>query len=59
VLNTLMNIFNNTAMPDRLSSSTLTALVRVLLLRLVDDNLARLPEGEALLKVRSSASAAF
>jgi hypothetical protein len=59
VLNTLMNIFNNTAMPDRLSSSTLTALVRVLLLRLVDDNLARLPEGEALLKVLSSASAAF
>eukprot|EP00775_Hariotina_reticulata_P007310 gene7310-7523_t len=49
-LNTLMNIFNNTAMPDCLSASSLTALVRVLLLRLVDDNLARLPEGEALLK---------
>lgn len=51
-LNTLMNIFGGSALPAGLRYETLAGLVRVLLLRLVDDNLGRMSEGEALLKVR-------
>jgi hypothetical protein len=50
-LNTLMNIFNSSALPSGLSQQTLSGLVRVLLMRLVDDHLGRQAEGEALLKV--------
>jgi hypothetical protein len=50
-LNTLMNIFGNSALPAGLSQQTLSGLVRVLLMRLVDDHLGRQSEGEALLKV--------
>ncbi|WIA20535.1 hypothetical protein OEZ85_004930 [Tetradesmus obliquus] len=49
-LNTLMNIFGSNALPSGLSQATLAGLVRVLLMRLVDDHLGRQPEGEALLK---------
>jgi hypothetical protein len=51
-LNTLMNIFGSSALPAGLSQQTLSGLVRVLLMRLVDDHLGRQAEGEALLKVR-------
>lgn len=54
-LNTLMNIFGSPALPGGLTPETLAGLVRVLLMRLVDDNLGRQPEGEALLKVRIKA----
>jgi hypothetical protein len=52
-LNTLMNIFGSSALPAGLSQQTLSGLVRVLLMRLVDDHLGRQAEGEALLKVGS------
>lgn len=48
---TFMNIFGSNALPSGLSQATLAGLVRVLLMRLVDDHLGRQPEGEALLKV--------
>ncbi len=50
-LNTLMNIFSGPTLPAGIGASTLAELVRVLLLRLVDDGLSRMAEGEALLKV--------
>jgi hypothetical protein len=50
-LNTLMNIFGSAQLPAGLSQQTLSGLVRVLLMRLVDDHLGRQAEGEALLKV--------
>lgn len=55
-LNTLMNIFSSGALPAGLRPESLAGLVRVLLLRLVDDNLGRMSEGEALLKVCTAAS---
>lgn len=51
-LNTLMNIFHTSRLPTGLKQDTLARMVRTLLLRLVDDNLGKQPEGEALLKVR-------
>lgn len=50
-LNTLMNVFSAQQLPSGLKQETLSGLVRTLLLRLVDDNLGKQPEGEALLKV--------
>ncbi len=50
-LNTLMNIFHTSRLPTGLKQETLSRMVRTLLLRLVDDNLGKQPEGEALLKV--------
>jgi hypothetical protein len=50
-LNTLMNIFHTSRLPTGLKQETLARMVRTLLLRLVDDNLGKQPEGEALLKV--------
>jgi hypothetical protein len=55
-LNTLMNIFQSSRLPTGLKQDTLGRLVRTLLLRLVDDNLGRQSEGEALLKVGGSAA---
>lgn len=46
-----MNIFHTSSLPNGLRQETLSRLVRTLLLRLVDDNLGKQPEGEALLKV--------
>lgn len=46
-----MNIFHTNCLPNGLQQETLARLVRTLLLRLVDDNLGKQPEGEALLKV--------
>jgi hypothetical protein len=48
-----MNIFHTSRLPTGLKPETLARMVRTLLLRLVDDNLGKQPEGEALLKVRS------
>lgn len=47
-----MNIFHTSRLPTGLKQDTLARMVRTLLLRLVDDNLGKQPEGEALLKVR-------
>jgi hypothetical protein len=47
-----MNIFHTSRLPTGLQQETLARMVRTLLLRLVDDNLGKQPEGEALLKVR-------
>lgn len=46
-----MNIFHTSRLPTGLKQETLARMVRTLLLRLVDDNLGKQPEGEALLKV--------
>jgi hypothetical protein len=46
-----MNIFHTSRLPTGLRQDTLSRMVRTLLLRLVDDNLGKQPEGEALLKV--------
>lgn len=48
-----MNIFHTSRLPTGLKQDTLARMVRTLLLRLVDDNLGKQPEGEALLKVRA------
>jgi hypothetical protein len=50
-----MNIFHTSKLPTGLRQDTLARMVRTLLLRLVDDNLGKQPEGEALLKVRGAA----
>jgi cytoskeleton-associated protein 5 len=49
-LNALMNQFGHPSGAERVSPATLRCVVRALLLRLVDDALGRLPEGEALLR---------
>ncbi|KIY92525.1 microtubule organization protein [Monoraphidium neglectum] len=49
-LNCLMNIFSSPGLPAGVEQGTLHRLVRVLLLRLVDEHLVKVPEGEALLK---------
>lgn len=51
-LNCLMNVFSSPGLPAGVGGGTLHRLVRVLLLRLVDEQLVRVAEGEALLKVR-------
>jgi hypothetical protein len=50
-LNTLMNIFTSSYMPRQVHGETLHRLMEALLLRLVDEQLPKLAEGEALLKV--------
>jgi len=47
-----MNVFSTPGLPAGVRGPTLHRLVRVLLLRLVDEHLVKVPEGEALLKVR-------
>lgn len=54
-----MNIFNANRLPSGLKKDTLGGLVRTLLLRLVDDNLGKQAEGEALLKVGWRVCVAF
>lgn len=49
-LNCLMNVFSSAGLPAGVAPPTLRRLVRALLRRLVDDQLPRVPEGEALLK---------
>ena len=50
-LNTLMNIFTSSYMPRQVQGDTLHRLMEALLLRLVDEHLPKIREGEALLKV--------